>query len=182
MCVGWVRQRLRARVDGRRPWYLLPVPSTSTDVDTDDVMAESLHVEASLEVLADVRAHIRSVTRRLGADTAAVSGLVQAVDEWVTNVTTHGYRGASGPVDIDVWRAGPDIRVRVRDQAPVFDPATAPAFDPTVPLERRPYGGMGIALIRALCATFDHRAPADGGNEVTIGRPAETARREGGTP
>jgi len=150
------------------------VRTTAVIVDTADVMAETLHVEASLEVLAQVRAHIRSVTRRLGADSSAVSGLVQAVDEWVTNVTVHGYGGAPGPVDIEVWRDGPDITVRVRDRAPVFDPATAPAFDPAVPLERRPFGGMGIALIRDLSATFDHRALPGGGNEVTIIRSAST--------
>jgi anti-sigma regulatory factor (Ser/Thr protein kinase) len=157
------------------------VLTTALDVDTDDVTADSLHVEASLEVLALVRAHIRSVVRRLGADGTAVSGLVQAVDEWVTNVTVHGYAGAPGPVDIDVWRVGADITVRVRDRAPAFDPATAPLFDSGVPLERRPFGGMGIALIRDLCATFEHRALPDGGNEVRFTRSAHTARREGGT-
>ena len=155
--------------------------TTAVIVDTADVMAETLHVEASLEVLAQVRAHVRAAVRRLGADDAAVSGVVQAVDEWVTNVTVHGYAGVPGPVDIEVWRDGSDIIVRVCDRAPVFDPATAPAFDSTVPLERRPFGGMGIALIRELSAAFDHRALPDGGNEVTITRSVHTARREGGT-
>ena len=80
--------------DGIGGWYVHPVRTTSIDVDNDDVTVESLHVRASLEVLAEVRAGIRSAARRLGADSAAVSGLVQAVDEWVTNVTVHGYRGA----------------------------------------------------------------------------------------
>jgi serine/threonine-protein kinase RsbW len=157
------------------------VRTTAVIVDTADVMTETLHVESSLEVLAEVRAYIRLVARRLGADEPAVRGLVQAVDEWVTNVTVHGYAGGPGPVDIDVWREGADITVRVRDRAPVFDPATAPAFDSGVPLERRPFGGMGIALIRDLCATFEHRALPDGGNEVRFTRSAHTARREGGT-
>ena len=79
----------------RPSWYRRPVLTTALDVDTDGVTADSLHVEASLEVLAQVRAHIRSVVRRLGADGAAVSGLVQAVDEWLTNVTVHGYDGVA---------------------------------------------------------------------------------------
>jgi anti-sigma regulatory factor (Ser/Thr protein kinase) len=151
------------------------VRTTAVIVDTAGVMSETLHVKSSLEVLAEVRAHIRLVARRLGADEPAVRGLVQAVDEWVTNVTVHGYRGAPGPVDIDVLRDGSDVRVRICDAAPVFDPATSPAFDPAVPLERRPFGGMGIALIRHLCTTFDHRALPAGGNEVIITRPALTA-------
>jgi serine/threonine-protein kinase RsbW len=154
------------------------VRTTAVIVDTD-VMTETLHVESSLEVLAEVRAHIRLVARRLGADEPAVRGLVQAVDEWVTNVTVHGYRGTPGPVDIDVLRDGPDVQVRIRDAAPVFDPATSPALDPAVPLERRPLGGMGIALIRDLCTTFDHRALPAGGNEVIITRPAVTGLTRG---
>jgi serine/threonine-protein kinase RsbW len=144
------------------------------------VTPTSIHVEAALERLADVRAHVRAAARELGADEPAVADLVQAVDEWVTNVTVHGYRGAAGPIDVEVERNGVEIKVRIRDAAPVFDPATAPTFDPTVPLEQRPFGKMGIALIRGLCTTFDHRALPDGGNEVTICRPAETVDRKGG--
>jgi serine/threonine-protein kinase RsbW len=142
--------------------------------------AKDLHVEASLGGLAGIRAHIRSVAHDLGVDPAAVGGLVQAVDEWVTNVIVHGYGGVPGPVDIHVDRDGPDIVVRIRDSAPVFDPATAPAFDPDLPLERRPFGRMGIALIHDLCTDFGHRALPDGGNEVTLRRPAAVAGREGG--
>jgi serine/threonine-protein kinase RsbW len=145
------------------------------------VTADRLHVEASLEVLAQVRAHVRAVVRRLGGDASAVSGLVQAVDEWLTNVTVHGYRGSPGPVDIDVWRDGSEVTVRVRDRAPAFDPASAPTFDAAVPLERRSFGGMGIALIRDLCSTFEHQSLPDGGNEVTMSRSAHTAPPEGGT-
>lgn len=142
--------------------------------------ATTIHVEAGLDRLAAVRGHVRSAARALGADEAAVADLVQAVDEWVTNVTVHGYRGAAGPIDVDVERDGLEIKVRIRDAAPVFDPATAPPFDPDMPLERRPFGKMGIALIRGLCTTFDHRALPEGGNEVTICRPARTVDRKGG--
>ena len=76
---------------------------------------------------------------------------------------------------------GEDVVVRVRDTAPVFDPATAPAFDADLPLEQRPLGHMGLALIRELCTAFDHRALPDGGNEVTFRRPTAAAARKGET-
>jgi serine/threonine-protein kinase RsbW len=142
--------------------------------------ATDLHVEASLGELAGIRARIRSAAETLGVDPAAVGGLVQAVDEWVANVIVHGYRGAAGQVHIHIQRDGKDIVVRIRDSAPVFDPATAPAFDPDLPLEQRPLGHLGIALIRELCTVFDHRALPDGGNEVTLRRPAAAAGRKGG--
>jgi serine/threonine-protein kinase RsbW len=141
--------------------------------------ATDFHVEASLGELAGIRARIRSAAEILGVDPAAVGGLVQAVDEWVTNVIVHGYQGAAGQIHIHVHCDGKDIVVRIRDSAPVFDPATAPAIDADLPLERRPLGHLGIALIRELCTGFDHRALPDGGNEVTLRRPTAAAGGKG---
>ncbi|MBF4766538.1 ATP-binding protein [Nocardioides agariphilus] len=148
-----------------------------------DVTGSSLQVTASLDVLAEVRAFVRSTAAGLGADTDTVSALVQCVDEWVTNVVVHGYRGP-GPVEVSFGREGADIVVDIRDAAPAFDPATARPFDPDVPLERRPFGGMGIALINDLCTVFEHRSLSGGasqaGNVVTMRRPAHTAANDGG--
>jgi serine/threonine-protein kinase RsbW len=135
---------------------------------------DSLRVTASLDALADVRAFVRSAVGGLGADQRTVSALVQSVDEWVTNVVVHGYAGTSGPVSVTVRRDGDDVVAVVRDEAPAYDPDTAPSFDRDVPLERRPFGGMGIALIRDLCASFGHRALTPTGNEVTMRRAALT--------
>jgi len=65
----------------------------AAEVVDSSQMQSSLHVTASLEVLAEVRAFVRSTTRALGADRRTVGALVQAVDEWVTNVVVHGYGG-----------------------------------------------------------------------------------------
>ena len=151
-------------------------------VDRAEV-ASTLHVTASLDELAHVRAFVRSCAATLGADKRTVGALVQSVDEWVTNVVVHGYRG-NGPVEVSMRRDGPDIVVGVRDEAPAYDPATAPRFDRDVPLEQRPFGGMGIALIKDLCSSFEHRTlsgpPPGVGNEVTMRRPASTVEHSGG--
>jgi anti-sigma regulatory factor (Ser/Thr protein kinase) len=141
----------------------------------------TLRIEADLARLKDVRRFVRDVAPGLGADEAAVVDLVQAVDEWVTNVVVHGYRGAGGPIEVELLRSGDEIVARVRDAAPAFDPGTAPAFDPDLPLERRPPGKMGIHLIRELCDRFEHRVPAGGGNETAMIRATRTApSRTGG--
>jgi len=146
----------------------VPVPAT-------------FRIDADVAQLKDVRRFVRDVAPGLGADEASVRDLVQAVDEWVTNVIVHGYRGLGGPIEVELERAGDEIVARVRDAAPAFDPATAPAFDPDLPLERRPAGKMGIHLIRELCDRFEHRVPAGGGNENAIVRSTTTApSRTGG--
>lgn len=135
----------------------------------------ALRIGADLARLKDVRQFVREVALGLGAEEAAVRDLVQAVDEWVTNVIVHGYRGQGGSVEVALTRSDDEIVARVRDAAPEFDPAMAPAFDPDLPLERRPMGKMGIHLIRELCDRFEHRVPASGGNEITIARTAKPA-------
>lgn len=130
----------------------------------------TFQIAADLARLKDVRQFVRERAPGFGADEPSVVDLVQAVDEWVTNVIVHGYRGAAGPIEIELAREDGEVVVRVRDRAPAFDPGTAPAFDPSVPLERRPLGKMGIHLIRELCDRFEYRVPADGGNEIELGR------------
>ncbi len=130
----------------------------------------TLRLDADLGHLAQVRAFVRATAPALGADDHAVDDLVQAVDEWVTNVVRHGYRGSHGPVEVDLGRDGPDIVARVRDRAPVFDPADAPVFDPMTPLHRRRPGGMGIHLMQDLMGSIGHRRRPGGGNEVTMRR------------
>ncbi len=152
-------------------------------VDDGGDVGASLRLTASLDVLADVRAFVRATSADLGADSHAIIALVQSVDEWVTNVVVHGY-GVHGPVAITMHRDGDEIVVRVRDEAPSFDPATARPFDRDVPLEERPLGGMGIALINDLCDAFEHRtlsgSPPHVGNEVTMRRLAVTPGTDGG--
>jgi serine/threonine-protein kinase RsbW len=138
----------------------------------------SIRIRADLARLADVRAHVREAARMLGADDRAVDDLVQTVDEWVTNVIVHGYRGGDGPIDVTVERSGEQVVVAVTDRAPLFDPRSAPAFDPTVPLERRRLGGMGIHLMRELMDQVDHRPAAGGGNVVAMWRTVRTIREE----
>jgi serine/threonine-protein kinase RsbW len=134
----------------------------------------SLRIAADIGRLKDVRRFVRESASTHGADATSVGDLVQAVDEWVTNVIVHGYRGVAGPIEIKVDREGDEVVVRVRDEAPGFDPRAAPTFDPDAPLERRPFGKMGIHLIRELCDRFEYRVPTGGGNEIELGRTATT--------
>ncbi len=146
------------------------VPDRAPGPAPADASGATLRVDVDPAHLAEVRAFVRSTAAALGADDQAVCDLVQAVDEWVTNVDRHGYRGSGGPVEIEIDRDGAEIVVRVRDRAPVFDPADAPPFDPLVPLHRRRPGGMGIHLMHDLMGSIAHRRRAGGGNEVTLRR------------
>jgi serine/threonine-protein kinase RsbW len=143
------------------------------------IPVHTLSLDADLATLGEVRAFVRATARELGADDQAVGDLVQAVDEWVTNIVRHGYRGDHGPVEVEIEGDGPQIVLRVRDRAPVFDPADAPPFDPDTPLHQRRPGGMGIHLMMDLMGSIGHRHLPGGGNEVTMRRVARTPEAGG---
>ena len=116
----------------------------------------------------------------LGADPTSVADMVQAVDESVTNIIKHGYRGRDGVVEVEVGRTGSLLVVRLRDNAPPFDPTRVPSPDLDVPLERRPLGGMGVYLTRELTDQVHHGSAPGWHNELTLmkrSQPDSTAER-----
>jgi serine/threonine-protein kinase RsbW len=136
-----------------------------------DVMSEgssTLHVSADLANLAEIRRFIEAAIIGTIRDRQEVWDVVQAVDEWATNIVTHGYGQQPGTIDLVVRQRGDALEIAIRDGAPVFDPTRVPEPDLTLPLERRPLGGMGIHLIRQIMDDLRHRPLQGGGNEVTL--------------
>lgn len=127
----------------------------------------ALQVQTDAAGLAAIRDAVEAWARALGLAELAVYDLVLATHELAANVARHGYRGQPGPIAIELRQIGDAVEIRIRDSAPRFDPASAPAPDISVRPERRPPGGLGIHMVRSMTDTLRHRA-LDGGNEVTI--------------
>ena len=128
----------------------------------------SLRISAELKQLVVIRHFIEETVAAFKADPSAVLDVLQAVDEAATNIIVHGYRGQPGMIEIEVRREGDSLVVRLRDQATPFDPTAVPPPDLTLPLEKRPLGGMGIYLARQLMDEMTHRVTSQGGNELTL--------------
>ena len=65
------------------------------------------------------------------------------MDEAVTNIIMHGYRGAEKPIEIDMAREGDDLVVRIYDEAPLYDPTAEPPPDLSLPLGRTIHRRVG---------------------------------------
>ncbi len=130
-------------------------------------ISDVLLIRADVNELARVRQFIRENAQRSGASGRTTDDMVQAVDELVTNAIVHGYRGAEGTIDVEVDVTERSLIVRLRDQARPFDPTTVPPRDTTVPLSRRPAGGMGIHLSRELADEMTYQR-VDGYNEIKL--------------
>ena len=130
--------------------------------------ASTLTVEAQTQSLSAVRCFVRRRAAELGLDARAVSELVMAVDETVTNVIVHGYLGRGGQLDIEVAGGEGTVAVRILDEATPFDPTFLPSSELDEPIERRTSGGMGIFFVRQLVDQMIHRARPQGGNELIL--------------
>ena len=128
----------------------------------------TLHVQADVSELAKIRDFVEVQAGALGVKPDAVYDVVLAANEIATNIVVHGYRGQPGTIEIEMRSEGDAAKIVLRDQAPPFDPTLAATPDITVPLEKRPRGGMGIHLTRRLTDAMLHRVGPDGGNEVTL--------------
>lgn len=128
----------------------------------------SISITADSERLAEVRAFVRARLAGSGAGDELTADLVQAVDELVCNVVTHGYAGRPGTIEIAFLADGHEVAFRIRDDAPPFDPTAVPEPPLDLPIERRRLGGMGVHLARTLTDGFAHRILPTGGNEVTV--------------
>jgi serine/threonine-protein kinase RsbW len=131
-------------------------------------MTSRLVITAHVRYLVVVRRFVQEAAHGLGASQRVTDDLIQAVDELAANIILHGYRDAAGEFEVEVRPEGNGLAVVLRDQAPVFDPATAGEPNLDVPLEDRQVGGLGIYLSRKLTDEMRHRARPGGGNELTL--------------
>ena len=138
----------------------------------------TIHFEAArLDDLAAIRGFVREAAHSFGASPGAADDLVLAVDEAATNTIRHGYEGRPGPLRIDVSSVGSTVVVRLVDQAPAFDPTGRPTPDLDAPLERRPFGGMGIHLMRVSVDRLVYRSVGRAGNDLTFIKELATPER-----
>jgi serine/threonine-protein kinase RsbW len=127
-----------------------------------------LSVEADLENLHQVRDYVDRAGERFGVDSAVLADLRLAVDEAVTNIILHGYNGRAGQVELHMERDGDAVIIRIRDQAESFDAShvNAPQLDTS--LADRPFGGMGLFLIKKLTDEAEFLSLPGGGNELKL--------------
>ena len=127
-----------------------------------------LRISAELNELEAMRRFVEEQARALGVESSAVYDVLLAVDELTMNIVVHGYRSQPGTIEVEMRTLGDGLEVRLRDQAPPFDPTLAPTPDTTLPLELRPPGGMGILLARHFMDSMIHRILPQGGNELIL--------------
>jgi serine/threonine-protein kinase RsbW len=127
-----------------------------------------LSVKASLENLQVIRQYIDQVGALLGVNERALGDLRLAVDEAVTNVIVHGYGDLDGKVKVHMEGDGDTVIIRIRDQAKTFDSSHVNEPQLDTALKDRPFGGMGIFLIKKMTDEAEFLPLPGGGNEIRL--------------
>jgi serine/threonine-protein kinase RsbW len=135
-------------------------------MDTQQVF--DLSVKASLDNLQKVRQYIDQAGANLGVNEEAMGDLRLVIDEAVTNVIIHGYGDDDGVVEIHMEAEGDAVVIRIRDHAETFDPSDVNAPQLDTALKDRPFGGMGIFLIRKMTDEAEFLPLPGGGNEIRL--------------
>lgn len=124
--------------------------------------------DLDLDGLAAIRDFIESSAAQFGADEDQVGELVLAVHEAASNIVIHGYRESPGWISISITKEPGQLVIRLLDRSAPFDPNQVPPFDITLPLAERPYGGMGVHMMRSFSDEIRYCTSPLGENELTI--------------
>lgn len=122
--------------------------------------------EADLGELSRIREFVTKSAKALGVVPAVLDDLRLVVDEAVTNIVVHGYRGP-GEITVDLSAEGSDLIVRLCDKAPTFDAVSAVPDEVGTADSRTAPGGFGLYLIKQSMDDIAHRA-LHPGNELTM--------------
>lgn len=92
---------------------------------------------------------MRKELSHLPLDPSVLKKIELVSEEVLMNIIDHAYKGKEGDIDVTIQTADRQITVVIKDLGPPFDPLAAETkFDPSLPLEEREAGGLGIPIIR----------------------------------
>ena len=85
-----------------------------------------------------------------------------ALEEHLTNVLNHAYSDRLAHEIIVRLSADEQwLQIEVEDDGQPFDPTARPEVDLSIPLEKRPIGGLGVHLMRRFMDELEYRRVAD---------------------
>jgi anti-sigma regulatory factor (Ser/Thr protein kinase) len=139
--------------------------------------APRLTLKSQLDDMAALWPWVESIAAEYGLPADTVFGIHLCLEEAVSNVIRHGYGGQPGnTLTVDYSLSdGHELLFTVEDQAPAFDPLTAPLVEDqpaTSPMDYLRPGGRGILLMRNFAGSLAYErleSSNGGGNRLTIG-------------
>ena len=128
-----------------------------------------LRLAAHFDSLNPIREFILESAHGAGLGQERCGELLLAVDEAVTNIVMHGCPHGGCTIELEFSGSPDACIVRIRDDAPLFDPTALCDPDLAVsPLDREKPGGFGVYLFKHLVDQTSYRTTPDGRNELSL--------------
>lgn len=121
-----------------------------------------------MDDLGQIREYIRQIALDAGCEKPLLDELIVAVNEALANIVQHSYEGQPGNIEVTVLCRPEWVKVILVDDGPQFDPTLVPGPDTTLPLVQRPFGGLGIHMMRDFCDGLNYRRDDQDRNELSL--------------
>jgi len=126
-------------------------------------------VAASLDNLQPVRNFLKRQAALSSLSEDDALDLIMAVDEALTNIVIHGCdQDPECHIEVVTEPTAAGMLVHLLDYAPPFDPTAFPDPDLSIPLHRRPVGGLGIFMMKQTVDEVTYEPRPGGGNILTL--------------
>jgi anti-sigma regulatory factor (Ser/Thr protein kinase) len=103
-----------------------------------------------------------------GFDRQVCSEMRLIAEEVIMNILSYAYDDIEEPIiQVTLACRSGEVHLRFVDKGRPFNPLDQPGPDPAATVERRCQGGLGIALMRALCSDLSY-CRHDGQNILTL--------------
>lgn len=115
---------------------------------------------ASLHELNSMLCFVEERAQTIGFKELQIAKILLAAEEALVNIISYGYPDTRGTIEIDCLNHSTGgIEMIIRDNGTPYNPLSNPRsiqFDPTLPIELRKSGGMGILIILRVmdCVTY----------------------------
>ena len=130
---------------------------------------KEITVSAAVGNLAQITAFINETLRELGCSVRDRVQIDVAIDEIIANIIRYAYKTDKGSISVrvEITEEPKSVVISFSDNGEPFDPLSAPEPDVTLPLNKRPVGGLGIFMLKKTMddVSYEYR---DGQNILTI--------------
>jgi len=114
-------------------------------------------IESDSSRIPSISASLEEVMHTHGFSSEDILDTQLAVEEIITNIINHGYKNSGGEIVIYCRINSNQTQVRIRDDAPRFDPLSLPEPELNGTIENRKIGGLGIFLVRQVMDEISYR-------------------------
>jgi anti-sigma regulatory factor (Ser/Thr protein kinase) len=114
-------------------------------------------IESDSSRIPSISASLEEVMHTQGFSSEDILDTQLAVEEIITNIINHGYKNAGGEIVISCRINVNQAEVRIRDNAPRFDPLSLPEPELDATVQDRKIGGLGVFLVRQVMDEISYR-------------------------